>query len=626
MGRRRQISVSEDEEEEVEAAVTKASHSSSNDGGSRRRRRNKPRQKRRRKIQFQEEDEEEVDQDREDSRSRGSEDDHEEVEEKVQEDAKPSGDAVRVTGKGRWKINHYAAFDFDGIRFELEDPVLLTPEDVKQKPYVAIIKDITQNTKDGGIMVTGQWFYRPEEAEKKGGGSWQARDTRELFYSFHRDDVPAESVMHKCVVHFVPLHKMLPNRKQFPGFIVQKVYDTEQRKLFKLTDKDYEDTKQHEIDLLVNKTMARLGDLPDLDAEDTPPLDQEEQSQQMKSKRLLRKRNLSPLDVSKEDEEATKSDQQIKSETPGTASKYFAILVSFDALTKETHRDKWLMKLLQCIEYVCSSSDSLQEKLEINEPIDSSNLSGDKPLNSESNQGKGLKAVQQLTWPDSAVSVVTALERASHETLSTDFTKYNQKLRQLFFNFKNNAFLARRLLKGELEPSKILNMSPNELKEGLTAEEIARDQPEEAERVQMTDARCKRCSDKKVALVDIIQAGTGDRYQLECTSCGCTWYASRDEASTLTIDGPSATSSMGTAPPATAKFEHMEKKKLVSPNEPEKASIFKKTTEVPTPVLETQKSLNKSKPLEDTTTTTASPKNPDCSTCWDFCLVYELYM
>jgi len=53
-------------------------------------------------------------------------------------------------------------------------------------------------------MITGQWFYRPDEAEKKGGGSWKSIDNRELFYSFHHDEVPAESVMHKCVVHFVP--------------------------------------------------------------------------------------------------------------------------------------------------------------------------------------------------------------------------------------------------------------------------------------------------------------------------------------------------------------------------------------------------------------------------------------
>jgi hypothetical protein len=96
------------------------------------------------------------------------------------------------------------------------------------------------------MMVTGQWFYRPEEAEKKGGGSWQSSDTRELFYSFHRDEVPAESVMHKCVVHFVPIHKKLPDRKQHPGFIVQKVYDNVAKKLGKLgklTDTDYEEIR-----------------------------------------------------------------------------------------------------------------------------------------------------------------------------------------------------------------------------------------------------------------------------------------------------------------------------------------------------------------------------------------------
>ncbi|KAM3321760.1 hypothetical protein P3S67_002911 [Capsicum chacoense] len=74
--------------------------------------------------------------------------------------------------------------------------------------------------------------------------------------------------MQKCVVHFVPLNKQIPKRKEHPGYFVQKVYDAEQRTLFKLTDEDYEDTKQHEIDLLVQKTIARVGHLPDLETED----------------------------------------------------------------------------------------------------------------------------------------------------------------------------------------------------------------------------------------------------------------------------------------------------------------------------------------------------------------------
>lgn len=219
-------------------------------------------------------------------------------------------------------------------------------------------QDIAQ-TREGAVMVTGQWFYRPEEAEKRGGGNWQSSDTRELFYSFHRDEVPAESVMHKCVVHFIPRNKQIPHRKQHPGFIVQKVYDTEQRKLFKLTDKDYEDNKQHEIDLLVQKTLARLGDLPDLEPDDAT-VDHEDQ---IKNKRLLRRRNVSPLDVSREDEGVSRS-QSLKAETPGSAggiaSEYYTILSNFKLLTGETQRDRWLEKLLQSIQFVCAPVGSGQ--------------------------------------------------------------------------------------------------------------------------------------------------------------------------------------------------------------------------------------------------------------------------
>ncbi|KAJ8555769.1 hypothetical protein K7X08_013265 [Anisodus acutangulus] len=218
-----------------------------------------------------------------------------------------------------------------------EDPVPLVPEAKNQKPYVAIIKDITQ-TKDGNMMVTGQWFYQPEEAVKKSGGSWQSRDTRVLFYSFHRDEVPTESVMHKCVVHFIPLNKQIPRRKEHPGFIVQKVYDTELMRL------DYEDTKQHEIDLLVQKTIARVGHLPDIETEDNlaAPVSQEDQ---LKIKRLLKKKNMMSLDVTRDDEAPSRSGQS-RAETPGScannASEYFIILSIFKVLTGETQRDKWL--------------------------------------------------------------------------------------------------------------------------------------------------------------------------------------------------------------------------------------------------------------------------------------------
>lgn len=53
--------------------------------------------------------------------------------------------------------------------------------------------------------------------------------------------------MHKCVVHFVPLYKQLPSRTEHFGFIVQKMYDNAEMKLWELTDNDYEENKQLEI-------------------------------------------------------------------------------------------------------------------------------------------------------------------------------------------------------------------------------------------------------------------------------------------------------------------------------------------------------------------------------------------
>ncbi|KAL3635556.1 hypothetical protein CASFOL_020103 [Castilleja foliolosa] len=513
----------------------------------------------------------------------------EDEEEQEDVEAHPLGEVVRVSGKGRGRRNHFASFEYDGLHFQLEDPVLLVPEEGDKKPYIAIIKDVTQ-TSGGATMVTGQWFYRPEEAEKKGGGSWQSSDTRELFYSFHRDEVPAESVMHKCVVHFIPPNKQIPRRKEHPGFIVQKVYDTELRRLFKLTDKDYEDNKKHEINLLVEKTSARLGDFLDIEPE----------KDQIKSERLIMKKNVSLLDVSRVDEGRVRSPPH-KTETPGSAyvggSEYYTILLNFKVLSGETQRDRWLEKLLQSIQFVCSlvcgkQNDEEEQGGIKNDGSDHGNVAHD-------------KGDASFIWPDAAVPAVTAIEKAAHDTLSADFQKYNQKMRQLTFNLKNAA-LARRLLNKELEPAQILNMSPNELKEGLTAEEIASRQPEESTHMQnrMTDAICKRCSQKQVALLEIIQAGHGDRYKLECVPCGNTWYASRDDAASLTIDGPSSGKTVSTAPLATVNSEDVEKK-LVSPTGGDES---KKMTEPFLPVLENQKSLNKRGSEENHEATTKTNK------------------
>ncbi|KAL0297648.1 UNVERIFIED_CONTAM: hypothetical protein Sradi_6816900 [Sesamum radiatum] len=428
------------------------------------------------------------------------------------------GTVVRVSGRGRGRRNHYESFEYNGHQYWLEDPALFHPENKNQKPYVAIIKDIAK--------------------------TWQG----EL---------------------------MIPSRQKHPGFIVQKVYDTEQRKLFKLTDKDYEENKQHEIDVLVQKTLARLGDLPDLAPEDTI-VDHEAP---LKRKRLLKRRSMTLLDDSREDEGLSRS-QSLKPETTGntaSSSEYYAILSNFKQNKQNNEEDR-------------IGSD-------VRSPSSKSGGS-----NNESHD-KTPKDDVSFDWPDAAVPAIAALEKAAHDALSADFQKYNQKMRQLAFNLKSNAALARRLLNRELEPAQILNMSPNELKEGLTAEEIASRKPEESGRLQMTDARCTRCMEKQVGLLDIIQTGHGDRYQLECVACGNTWYASRDDAAALTIEGPSSAKTVGTAPLATAKFEDVQKSLMSSGGGAESGStdVLKKTTEAYVPVMDDEKSCNKTVTEENPT-------------------------
>ncbi|KAH0939002.1 hypothetical protein HID58_006463 [Brassica napus] len=517
---------SDEEEEEVAATRSKGGKPRSPEEGKRRKRKTV-------KLYEDFEDDKET------------EEEEEEEEEEKPDDASPVGESVKITGKGKGRRTHFLQFDYDGNTYNLEDPVLLVPEDKSQKPYVAIIKDITQ-TKDGSMMILGQWFYRPEEAEKKGGGNWLSSDTRELFYSFHRDEVPAESVMHRCVVYFVPAHKQLPKRKVNPGFVVRKVYDTVEKKLWKLTDKDYEDTKQHEIDLLVDKSMSRLGDLPDLEPEVLHP----DLESLLKAKRSSRKVNIPPVDVRKEE------DAFLKPETPGSAisSEYHSILQKFNSLTGDAHRDKCLAKLLEAVQNICyTAADEAKVASDLEQ--------GEKDAKTENGAHENPLKDESFLWPDAAVPPVCALELALHVSLASDYHKYNQRMRALVFNLKNTALLARRLLNGELEPAKILSMSPTELKEGLTAEETEKNEPDDAEKMQMTDARCSRCSQIKVGLRDIIQAGHGDRYQLECIACGHSWYASRDEVSTLTIDSEK---------PAQGTESEDVEKNLTSPREAEK--------------------------------------------------------
>ncbi|PWA89336.1 bromo adjacent homology (BAH) domain protein [Artemisia annua] len=172
--------------------------------------------------------------------------------------AKAIGNVVRISGEGANTRRHYNAFDFCGHAYKIKDTVLLAKNSRGRmvKPWVAIIKDITR-TQNGNIMVSAQWFYRPSEIFI--GKKMESFDTRELFYSFHKDEVHAETIMHKCKIHFITEKSHIPRRKKYPGFIVQKVYNPNTKRLIKITNKDFLPDMKTEINDLVQKTMSHLG-------------------------------------------------------------------------------------------------------------------------------------------------------------------------------------------------------------------------------------------------------------------------------------------------------------------------------------------------------------------------------
>ncbi|PNT70602.1 hypothetical protein BRADI_2g14070v3 [Brachypodium distachyon] len=387
----------------------------------------------------------------------------EEEEDEDGPDAVPVGKPVKVTDKGNAQRKHYDAFECEGNTYKLWDTAMFVPELENQKPYVGIIKDIHKI--GGSLSVTAQWFYRPEEADEDGG------EPRELFYSSHIDEVPAGSVMHTCMVHFIPQHKQVPSMKEHPGFIVQKVYDHIKEKLWDVADKDYLDNMQHEVDLLVKETMDRIGELPDRDPEDIPGSNADKFSSKFSGG--LRKRPVNP----KDGPTTGTSQQFVKADTPWNYNlNNYAILERYKAITGNPSRDRWIDKFVDTILTPCKND------------------------------------TENSYPPNVVVQIVASLERSAFEAFYADFQKYNQKMRTLLFNIKENSVLRKQLMNKELDPVALLTMAPAELKAGLMPAEIT-PETEEPRQLQMTESRCKGCAEKNVGITELFLANRGGRYK-----------------------------------------------------------------------------------------------------------------
>ncbi|EOA29103.1 hypothetical protein CARUB_v10025370mg [Capsella rubella] len=313
-----------------------------------------------------------------------------ELEWKPEDCAQPFGDVSKITGKGEKEKNHFQAFKFQGKQYGL---------------------DIYIPNKEKYVKLEVQWFYRPEDVDAKSIAKWKSNGARSLFYSFHRDEVHAESVLQSCVVHFVPEDKQIPSRAGYPhDFIVQNVYDFAKKKLRKLSDDDFDMHQKQEIDHLVTETASRFGDLPAIDQE-------ENQTTKITPKCLgpVRKRYV----------------RKAKRTSPLT---YGLILEGFGLLTGDSVRDKTLDELLKAVKGRCHA----RKKKEVGE--------------------------FDFFWPDNVVPMVRALEQSLYDSLAQDMPKYKEKLEILVTEFMYSRLLAGRLMDGELKLEQVMKMSQYELR------------------------------------------------------------------------------------------------------------------------------------------------------------------
>ncbi|XVF50283.1 hypothetical protein PTKIN_Ptkin04bG0083800 [Pterospermum kingtungense] len=145
------------------------------------------------------------------------------------------------------------SFSKDGRRISVGDCALFKPPQ-DSPPFIGIIRCLTA-VKENNIKLGVNWLYRPAEV-KLGKGILLEAAPNEIFYSFHKDEISAASLLHPCKVAFLPKDVDLPSG--ICSFVCRRVYDITNKCLWWLTDQDYINERQEEVDQLLYKTRLEM--------------------------------------------------------------------------------------------------------------------------------------------------------------------------------------------------------------------------------------------------------------------------------------------------------------------------------------------------------------------------------
>ncbi|KAK4437178.1 hypothetical protein Salat_0051700 [Sesamum alatum] len=145
------------------------------------------------------------------------------------------------------------SFYKDGRKISVGDCALFKPPQ-DSPPFIGLIRWLTLG-KDNNLQLGVNWLYRPAEL-KLGKGSLSDGAPNEVFYSFHKDEIRAASLLHPCKVAFLPRGAELPTGTS--SFVCWRVYDIENKCLWWLTDQDYINERQEEVDQLLHRTRTEM--------------------------------------------------------------------------------------------------------------------------------------------------------------------------------------------------------------------------------------------------------------------------------------------------------------------------------------------------------------------------------
>ncbi|CAN0890250.1 hypothetical protein LINGRAHAP2_LOCUS16332 [Linum grandiflorum] len=158
-----------------------------------------------------------------------------------------------VTGDGSLSPPVFNSFYKDGRKICVGDCALFKPPE-ESPPFIGIIRSVTASG-DNNFILGVNWLYRPAEL-KLGKGILLDAAPNEIFYSFHKDATSAASLLHPCKVSFLPKGAELPSG--ISSFVCRRVYDINKKCLWWLTDQDYIDEHQEEIEEILSKTRIDM--------------------------------------------------------------------------------------------------------------------------------------------------------------------------------------------------------------------------------------------------------------------------------------------------------------------------------------------------------------------------------